>query len=63
MEEPNDFMDILEGINGNEKSYSLYNRGSKYLSNPLFEIQHYFLLESSRIPGFCFSEDYAIISG
>ncbi len=37
IEEPNDFMDIPVASTTNEESYSLYNRGSNYLSNPFFD--------------------------
>lgn len=40
IEEPNDFIDIPVAINGNEKSYSLYNRGSNFLNNPFFNKNH-----------------------
>jgi hypothetical protein len=42
IEEPNDFMDIPDPMTSNEKSYSLYNRGSDFLSNPYFKINNTF---------------------
>ena len=42
IEEPNDFIDIPEPLadTTNEKSYSLYNRGSNFLNNPFFNKKH-----------------------
>ena len=40
IEEPNDFIDIPVAINGNESTYSLYNRGSNFLNNPFFNKKH-----------------------